>query len=204
MSREQALAALLDDPKLWRGGEHAGLRTEATGHPDFDRLLPGGGWPVGALSELLLPHPGVGELQLVLPWLARLTQAGGRAALVGPPHLPYAPALADAGVVLSRLLVVNPESESARHWAAEQLLRAACFGTVLAWPGRLDGQDLRRLQLAAETGHAIGILFRGLGQESQASPAALRIRLEPVAGGLSARILKCRGRVPSQPFRWAA
>ena len=78
MSREQALAALLDDPKLWRGGEHAGLRTEATGHPDFDRLLPGGGWPVGAVSELLLPHPGVGELQLVLPWLARLTQAGGR------------------------------------------------------------------------------------------------------------------------------
>ena len=99
---------------------------------------------------------------------------------------------------------MNPESESARHWAAEQLLRAACFGTVLAWPGRLDGQDLRRLQLAAETGHAIGILFRDLGQESQASPAALRIRLEPVAGGLSARILKCRGRVPSQPFRWAA
>lgn len=204
MKRTAALAELLDGPQLWRGGEHAKLETEATGHADFDRLLPGGGWPVGALTEMLLPRPGVGEWRLVLPWVARLTQAGGRAALVGPPHLPYAPALADAGIVLPRLLLVRPDSESGRHWAAEQLLRAACFGTVLAWPGRLDNQDLRRLQLAAETGRAIGILFRDWSAEAQASPAALRLRLDCDDAGLRVDILKCRGRAPAAPFRMAA
>lgn len=204
MNRDAALAALLDGPQIWRGGERAGLQAEATGHADFDRMLPGGGWPVGALTELILPQPGVGELRLVLPWLARLTQAGGRAAMVGPPHIPYAPALADAGVVLPRLLIVSPESEAARHWSAEQLLRAACFGTVLAWPGRLGDQDLRRLQLAAETGRAIGILFREPACEAQASPAALRLRLEPDRQGVCVRVLKCRGRTPAGPFRMAA
>jgi protein ImuA len=32
--------------------------------------LPGGGWPQGVVTELLLPHPGVGELRLLAPALA--------------------------------------------------------------------------------------------------------------------------------------
>jgi protein ImuA len=44
----------------------------ASGHAALDAQLPGGGWPVGALTELLLPHPGVGELRLLAPALAAL------------------------------------------------------------------------------------------------------------------------------------
>jgi hypothetical protein len=44
----------------------------ASGHAMLDAQLPGGGWPVGTLTELLLPHAGLGELRLLAPALAAL------------------------------------------------------------------------------------------------------------------------------------
>src|SRR5690242_13595836 len=110
---------------VWRGTSGAGLKTEASGIVALDTRLPGGGWPAGALSELLIPAHGIGELSLVLPTLARLTQAGRHAAFVAPPHLPYPPALAQAGVVLERSLVVEPKTADETLWAIEQLLRTS-------------------------------------------------------------------------------
>lgn len=197
-----ALAELLQGPLLWRGDGSAHIRAESTGHAAFDALLPGGGWPVGALSEILHAEAGIGELGLVLPWLARHTQAGGRAALVGPPQIPYAPALAAAGIVLPRLTIVAPATGAGALWAAEQMLRSAVFGTVLAWPAQADEKILRKLQLAAETGQAIGILFRAASARAQASPAALRLVLNATPAGLDVEIAKCRGGIPGR--RWLA
>lgn len=188
-----ALAPLLARAQVWRGSAQARVRAQSTGYPGLDALLPGGGWPVGALSEILCPGSGCGELQLVTPWLARLTQAGGRAAVVRPPLLPYAPALAQAGIALSRLLVVNPDSSGAAHWAAEQMLRSGGFSAVLCWPGRLDQQDLRRLQLAAETGDACGLLYRDQRALLESSPAALRLGLTGDADNFDVTVHKCRG-----------
>jgi hypothetical protein len=66
---------------------------------------------------------------------------------------------------------------------------------VLNWLPRADYQQLRRLQLAAETGAAIGFVFRPLGAASQASPAALRLSVSASANGPRIDILKCRGRL---------
>lgn len=198
-------AALQLPPSVWRGGTPARLRTQATGHAGLDALLPGGGWPCGALSEILLPHPGAGELQLVLPWLARLTQAGGRAAIVRPPLLPCAQALAVRGMVLSRLLVVAPQTGvHDTHWAMEQMLRSGGFSAVLGWPGRLTGRDLRRLQLAAEAGGGCGMLYRNLACREQHSPAALRLQLHGGPDALEVEILKCRGGRAGRRWREAA
>jgi hypothetical protein len=200
----EALSALQARGHVWRGGDQARVRAQATGHAGLDALLPGGGWPVGALSEILLPGPGCGEFKLVTPWLARLTQAGGRAALVRPPLLPYAPALAAAGIVLSRLLVIIPQDAGAAQWAAEQMLRSGGFSAVLAWPGRLAQQDLRRLQLAAETGDACGLLYRDRRALAEASPAALRLALQGSATDFSVTIHKCRGGATGAQWRCAA
>ncbi|MBI2382830.1 MAG: translesion DNA synthesis-associated protein ImuA [Gammaproteobacteria bacterium] len=200
--RGEAVARLLEDPRLFRGDACAAIRAESTGHADFDRLLPGGGWPAGALTEILHAPAGIGELSLVLPYLARVTQAGGRVGLVGPPYIPYAPALAAAGVVLPRVTVVRPDTADGTLWAAEQMLRSQCYGTVLAWPQRTDERELRRLQLAAEDGAAIGILFRDARHAAQASPAALRLHLARTAAGLDVEILKCRGGISGR--RWCA
>ncbi|MCK5771582.1 translesion DNA synthesis-associated protein ImuA [Algiphilus sp.] len=198
------LAPLLDRAQVWRGGARARVRAQSTGYQGLDALLPGGGWPVGALSEILFAGPGCGELQLVTPWLARLTRAGGRAALVCPPLLPYAPALARAGVALSRLLVITPESTGSAHWATEQMLRSGGFSAVLCWPGRLDQQDLRRLQLAAETGDACGLLYRDRRAEGQSSPAALRLLLEGAPDRFTVTVHKCRGGHGGMRWRHAA
>jgi protein ImuA len=50
--------------------------------------LPGGGWPTGALTELLLQHSGIDELRLLDPALAKI--ASRRVVMLEPPHTPQA------------------------------------------------------------------------------------------------------------------
>jgi cell division inhibitor SulA len=183
---------------VWRGGgtppEDSGL---ATGIPQLDDLL--GGWPQGALTEILVPEEGIGELSLLMPVLARLSHTRRWLAWVAPPHIPYAPALAGAGIDLSRVLLVRPRSATDGLWAVEQTLRAGTCGAVLAWLAAADNTVLRRLQLAAEAGRAMGILFRPVRLASHASPAALRLRLETSSRGLAVHVLKRRGRWTGGP-----
>src|SRR5215472_758540 len=96
-----ALDEILRRQPVWRGGALARqLATLSTGFAALDAELPGGGWPRQALTELLGVEPGVGELGLILPALAALTRSGQRSAWVAPPFVPYAPALAAAGLDL--------------------------------------------------------------------------------------------------------
>jgi len=190
------LAELLDGGRLWRGGALATVRAEPTGFPPLDRELPGGGWPLGALSEILHERPGVGELSLTLPLLARLTRARRWTALVAPPFIPYAPALAHAGLDLSRLLIVEPSDSRESLWAAEQLLRAGA-GAVLAWSRTSDLQVLRRLQLAAEASDNLALLYRPASISRGFSPTALRLQLWHRDGAAQIEILKCRGARPA-------
>lgn len=193
---ETALADVLRHPGIWRRGTRPATTGNAqpTGLAELDALLPGGGWPRGALSEILIEQDGIGECSLLLPALAALTQARRRVALVAPPYVPYAPALAAAGIDLAQLVHIDAGAADT-HWTAEQCLRAGCCGAVLNWLPKADYQQLRRLQLAAETGAAIGFVFRPLGAASQASPAALRIQVTASESGPRIEVLKCRGRL---------
>jgi len=113
---------------------------------------------------------------------------------VAPPHIPYAPALVNAGIDLSRILLVHPRAQQDGLWAVEQSLRSGNCAAVLSWPTLDDKVILRRLQLAAEAGDALGVLFRPRHFVQRPSAAALRIQLAPgIDGGLSVSILKRRG-----------
>lgn len=198
-----ALDALLSARTVWRAGRAAPAAPdgEPTGHGALDALLPWVGWPRAALTELLLPADGVGELALLLPALARLTQAGGIVALVAPPYLPYAPAWQAAGVDLRHLEVIEAEPRGAL-WAFEQCLRSAACAAVLGWPLQADAQALRRLQVAADSGDCLGFAFRDAKHAANPSPAALRLAYTAEAGGWEVR--KCRGAAPpARPFRFA-
>ena len=199
---------LLQRPDLWVGARLAAVAAEATGHAALDRLLPGGGWPLGALSELILPRPGVGEMRLMLPLLARLSQAGRRIALVAPPHIPYAPALLAAGVDLRHCWVAEPDSAADCIWVIEQMLRCPGVGAVAGWLASADERVQRRLQLAAEdngSGHgAIGLLLRPPQARSQPSVAALRLAITPASSGAVVEVLKARGGRVGQSARLAA
>lgn len=188
MSQVIAIADVLRDPRVWQGPRHAQPRVEPTGHADLDAALPGGGWPVGALVELLHDHDGLHELGVLLPLLVRLTRAQRRIVLVNPPYIPYAPAFAAGGVDPSYLHTLTDCADHAL-WAAEQCLRSATCAAVACWPRQANDRQLRRLQLAAEAGHAIGAIFRPSRVAAMTSPAAVRLQVD--ADGM--RLLKCRG-----------
>lgn len=191
----------MQHPGIWRGNQRAQTAEEAlpTGFAALDALLPGGGWPRGALTELLIGRQGIGELRLLIPALARLSEAAGWLAWVAPPYVPYAAALTAVGIDLKRLVVAKPPSEADAWWTAEQVLRSGTCGALLAWLRAADERRMRRLQLSAETGHTWGVLFRHAHAAQDRSPAALRLLLEPAAEGLAVRILKRRGGPVSQP-----
>jgi cell division inhibitor SulA len=196
-----ALETLLAAQTLWRAGRTAALAAEgeSTGHAPLDALLPQGGWPRRALTELLLPADGVGELELLFPTLARMTQAGDTVVVVAPPYLPYAPAWQAAGVELAHLEIVDASPRDAL-WAFEQCLRSGTCAAVLGWPQKADAQSLRRLQVAADSGDCLGFAFRDRKHLANPSPAALR--LEQADGAWHVR--KCRGgQLPSRSFALA-
>jgi len=174
----------------WRRSQH---EAAPSGFGELDANLAGGGWSVGAICELLLETMGIGELGLMVPALARLVQAGRYIAWIAPPYLPYAPALAQAGLALKHVLVVQTRSVQESLWATEQTLRCPAFGAVLSWPSGIADKNVRRLQLAAEAGGTLGILYRPAEAAREHSPAALRLRLAPTSAGLAVDIHKCRG-----------
>jgi len=195
-----SLPDLLQRADIWRGDQTppktlaVNDASLSSGFAELDALLPGGGWPRGALTEIILPQEGIGGLSLLMPALAKLSRARRWLAWVSPPHIPYAPALAYAGIDLSRVLLVRPKARTDGLWALEQTLRAGTCGAVIAWPAAgLSPRQLRRLQLAAEEGNTWGILFRTRAAEKEASPAALRLRLEADDNGLAVHVLKRRG-----------
>src|SRR5215213_8152183 len=103
------LQTILERHPVWRGGTlAAAVAAVPTGFGVLDARLPGGGWPCQGLTEILHDQAGIGELGLILPALAMLTRAGKRALIVGPPHIPYAPACIAAGLDLIHVLWVRP------------------------------------------------------------------------------------------------
>ena len=201
-----ALADILQRQAVWRGGavpaasiEPAALAAP-TGFAGLDAELPGGGWPVGGLVEVLCRAEGIGELQIVLPALAALTAAGHRIAWLAPPHLPYAPALRAAGVRLERLTVVRAPGRRDALWAAEQALRARAFHALLLWLPRASYADLRRLAVAAQAGPGFALAFRPPEAACEASPAVLRLALESGERQLAVCILKRRGQPLAASF----
>jgi hypothetical protein len=220
-ANDQQLQELLAHPSVWRGRSRAAVETLSTGFAALDAGLPGGGWPRHGLVEILTPQPGVGELCLLLPVLAALSQTmpARWCTWVSPPHEPYAPALESHGVALDRMLVVRPPQGLTPHssrpfsvkegdgvhmniWALEQALRSGACAMALAWLPRASPRAIRRLQLAAEQGRALGVLFRSQRFAHLASPAMLRVALEPMKEpgrhGARLTLIKSRGgsRVP--------
>jgi hypothetical protein len=185
------LTRLLEHPAIWRGRSavrHTGL---PTGFATLDELLPGKGWPRTGLIEILATRFGSGELSLLLPALAALTRAATArwCVWVDPPLMPFAPALVARGVALERVAVVGGERPL---WAFEQTLGSGACDAVLAWAERPRLREIRRLQLAAERGRTLGVLFRPRRAARESSGAVLRLALEPRADGVRLTLLKGR------------
>jgi protein ImuA len=195
--------AWLHHPDVWRAADSAtnlpaGL---PTGFAELDQALPGGGWPVGDITELLCDISGHGEVSLLLPMLSACSRKDGWIAWVAPPARPHIPALAAAGIVTTRLLMVQAGSAGEQVWALRQALEADACTAVVGWLHDADMAALRRLHLAVRNTCVPLMLFRPASAAHAASPAVLRLRLGAgEKGSLQVDILKRRGRPMEGPL----
>jgi protein ImuA len=128
--------------------------------------------------------------------------AGGSLVPEGGSLAPVGGSLADRSVA-DRSVVSRPvsgRSVSGRSvapeplWAFEQTLGSGASDVALAWAVRDPRtREIRRLQLAAERGKTLGVLFRPQRAARQSSPAVLRIAVESKPTGVRLTLLKSRG-----------
>jgi protein ImuA len=187
-------------PSLWRASQLArgGRRTLDTGYPALSTELPGSGWPIGGLVDLLVQVPGVGELRLLRPALSSLGERP--VAFVQPPHIPDGLGLDYIGLSLDQLLQINTPNSADAFWSAEQILRAGSCGALILWAQHAKASSLRRLHLAAQSSETLFIMVRPLTSAQDSSPALLRLALRPSAEGLMVDIVKRRGPMRAEPL----
>lgn len=188
-------------PALWRASQLARPAgpTVPTGFAVLDHALPGQGWPVGQLIEVMLNHPGCGELQLFKHALAR--QSPERSiALVQPPHPPCIQAWANWQLAPERLLWLQPSSTADALWATEQVLRHNSCAAVFCWAHPIRAAGLRRLQLLARQSDSLCIVLRPNSVRRQASAAVLRLAIQPCRQGMQLRIVKRQGAPDPAPL----
>jgi len=163
---------------IWRGSEvaQAGQSVVSSGWTALDAQLPGGGWPCNALTELLQPQPALCEWRLLSPALARLAAGGGHILLVGPPKRPHAPGLVKLGITEKNIVWIAADTPAERLWSTEQLVKAnPRGGAILAWLPQARAEQLRRLQVHAQSCDCPVFLFRPETAQLDASPAPLRV-----------------------------
>lgn len=187
-------------PALWRGTQFSERTGPAlpTGHAALDAELPGGGWPTGALIELLVHQHGIGEVRLLKPALAS-SNSERPVVLLRPPFRPNALCWTNWALPPDRLLCIDTQRTRDAWWAAEQVLRHNCCAALILWADPIAMPQLRRLHLAAQAGEALFFMFRPLAARAQASPAALRCVLAPQASGVRVAIVKRRGPACASP-----
>lgn len=188
---------------VWRGGEISGNvgRTVATGFPALDRQLPGGGWPTHGLTELLPPQATVCEWRLLGPALPALMEKDARLYLIAPPKRPHAGGLAQLGVAPDQILWIDTSKPADQLWVTEQIIKSGPAGAVLAWLPQARPEQIRRLQIHAQSCDAPVFLFRPVAALADASPAPLRITVAPSHGWeLEVRIPKRRGSSLDEPL----
>ena len=148
--------------------EGAGLQEKAIlplGLAEIDRTLPAGGLACGAVHEAA--GSAVGGFAA---WLAgRLVRQLGGAVLwcvkLGSTGQLYGPGLAAFGLDVGGLIIVRHRRRAEMLWVMEESLRCSAFAAVI---GECDDEinlaASRRLQLAAESGGATGLILRRGGR----------------------------------------
>ena len=178
-SRRSALGELPAEIEraVWRGselGQHTGT-VVSSGFLALDAELPGSGWLTRSLTEILSPQPSVLEWRLIGPALKRIIANGGHIVVVGPPKTPHLPGLRHSGIDDRHLVWVQAEAPAERLWCTEQLIKSGACGAVVSWLPQARPEQIRRLQVCAQSCDGPVFLFRPSAAQHEASAAPLRV-----------------------------
>lgn len=187
-------------PSLWRAHQIGSIQSEVicSGHPELNQHLPGGGWAGNQCTELLIPHPGIGEVSFLIPALQRVSLKKKRVVFINPPFTPTPNVLHQSGISVQQLVLINACTEAQRLWAIDQVIQSNTFGALLAWLPEnkkyIGHRQLLRLQHHASSSTGLSFLFRSASASKYSSPAALRIKLQAKPDNqLDVFILKRKG-----------
>lgn len=142
----------------------AGRGPWPTGIEAIDKVLPGGGFPGGRLSEVSGARSS-GKTSVALGVVAQATAAGHPVAWVDLADTFYPPSAAEAGVDLGQLLILRPGTVALGLKAVDILLRGRAFPVVVLDWGLEPPRDKRSV---GDLGSAIGRLnaLLSMGEES--------------------------------------
>jgi len=187
-------------PDLWKGNQlgRGAARAVDCGNTELAAQLPGGGWPLGSLTDLLVQQNGCGELRLLRPAFEKL--AGKPIMLLQAPHTIQPTAFAWWGLAPDNMLSVKAPRTADALWAAEQTLRAGTCGALLFWQNHVRPESLRRLHLAAQASESLFFMVRPLATARDASPAPLRLAIRAAKDGVDIQFLKRRGPARDEPL----
>lgn len=174
------LNSLTEQGRLWtaRNWQETRISAVDAGITELNAILPGAGWPLGAITEILYDQRGSGELRLLLPALAKLSTQDQRWQLwLNSPLQPCAPALQQWQLDTERILLAQANTTSDFCYSLEKSLNSGGCQAAVAWFTKLDKALMRRIQLAAERAQIPVFMLRTSQYRTQPSIAALRIHL---------------------------
>jgi hypothetical protein len=157
-NRQQILVTLRRTVEELESHSHSLGSVVSTGSSDFDQLL-GGGFEQGSLVEWI-NAPGAGATTLALIAAREACQKQGLVVVVDEKGLFYPPAAQSLGLNLDQIIVIRPANRQDYYWGLIQSLRSTGGNTVISWLETTNERMLRRMQLAAEQGGALGFLIR--------------------------------------------
>jgi len=172
------LQQVLKRADIWQASKQSNhYPAIVSGYASLDKLLHFGGWPLNRLTEILIERLNIGEMQLILPAIAKVMEKGGWLFLIEPPFNPYAPGWLKANINIQKMIIIQSCQEKDWLWAAEQVIGHQESCCTLFWPPKdhLSNKVLKRLQLAAAQGGRLNFIFRSISVTNQSSPASLRL-----------------------------
>ncbi|MBY4676933.1 cell division inhibitor SulA [Marinobacterium arenosum] len=114
----------------------------------------------GKVTEIVLHDHDISQMPILLPLLAQLSRDQRWFVWVAPPKLLPKALLAEAGIDLSKVLLLHPSKQRSEYQLACQALAAGTCHAVVTWPGYLCDEQLKGLEAAASQGASHGIVIR--------------------------------------------
>ncbi len=183
---------LINKRTLWQGRHTPSLeKAMQSGYPELDNQL-GGGFPTQGVMELQT-EIGIGEFRLLFPYLRSRHQEPRMLVYIAPPMMVNSEMLAAAKIDLDRVLIIQGSDDAENLWSAEQCLKSGCCHTVLSWQKALHTHQVKRLQLAAQKGDALQVLFRPQQACINPLPVTLSLKLSAQSEGIHVKVNKRKG-----------
>lgn len=162
---------------IWRASElgRSDAQVAASGWASLDAQLPGGGWPLRSLTEVLAAQPSVLEWRLLAPSLRTVVASGGQVVVISPPRHPHLPGLLQEGLDDRKLVWIKAAPPAERLWVTEQLIKSNAAGAIVAWQPQARQKQIRRLQVCAQSWEGLIFLCRPISARHESSAAPLRV-----------------------------